>query len=263
MRFAANLSFLFADAPFEARFGRAARAGFRAVEFLFPYGHDLSRLKTLVVANDLRLALFNLPPGDWDKGERGLACLPGRGAEFREGVAQALEYAQKLGNRLVHCMAGIMPKGAELVQLEEIYLSNLSFACAEAAKAGLTVTIEPINPVDMPGYFLTSMEQAERMRARVGAANLKLQFDAYHCAMSGRDPVAEWRLHRAQIAHVQVAGCPGRHEPDTPQMTAFLEALKADNYSGFIGCEYHPRGMTEAGLGWIKPRADRGDSPVR
>ena len=263
MRFAANLSFLFADAPFEARFGRAARAGFRAVELLFPYEHDFSRLKTLIVANDLRLALFNMPPGDWDKGERGLACLPGREAEFREGVGKAIDHAQRLGNRLVHCMAGIAPAGVDPAVLEDSYVASLGFACKEAAKAGLTVTIEPINQTDMPGYFLTSMEQAERIRARIGAANLKLQFDAYHCAMSGRDPVEEWRLHHAQIAHVQIAGCPGRHEPDTTQMTALLEVLAADSYSGFIGSEYPPRGLTEAGLGWLRPRADRGDNPVR
>lgn len=250
MRLAANLSFLFADAPFMDRFARAARAGFRAVEFLFPYAHDARELRAALDDNGLVQALFNLPPGDWEKGDRGLAALPGREAEFRDGLAQAITRAQVLGNRLVHCMAGIVPEGADRRASEEAYVRNLAFACAESAKAGLMVTIEPINPTDMPGYFLQSMDEAAAIMDRVGADNLKLQFDAYHASMTGRDPLAEWREHHVRIAHVQVAGAPGRHEPDTAQMLALLAALRSDGYAGFVGCEYRPRGRTEEGLGW-------------
>lgn len=252
MRLAANLSFLFADAPFMARFAHAATAGFRAVEFLFPYQHDPRELRAALDGNGLRQALFNLPPGDWDRGERGLAALPGREAEFHDSVAEAIGYATALGNRLIHCMAGVMPDGAERLAFEHVYGRNLAFACAEAAKAGLTVTIEPINPTDMPGYFLRTMDEAARIMDRVGADNLKLQFDAYHAAMIGRDPLAEWRKHRDRIAHVQLAGLPGRHEPDTQQMTSLLDRLAGDGYAGYVGCEYRPRGRTEEGLRWAK-----------
>lgn len=250
MRLAANLSFLFADAPFMDRFARAAKAGFRAVEFLFPFDHDPKDLRAALDENGLVQALFNLPPGDWEKGERGLAALPGREAEFHDGVAQAIRYSEILGNRLVHCMAGIVLPGTDRDAAEGAYVGNLRFACGEAAKAGLTVTIEPINPVDMPGYFLQSMDAAAAIIECVGADNLKLQYDAYHAAMIGRDPVEEWRRHRDRIAHVQVAGAPGRHEPDTAQMTALLRTLADDGYVGFVGCEYRPRGRMEEGLKW-------------
>lgn len=252
MRLAANLSFLFADAPFIDRFARAARAGFRAVEFLFPYAHEAQELRAALDDNGLVQALFNLPPGDWEKGERGLAALPGREAEFRDGVAEAITRAQALGNRLVHCMAGIVPEGADRRASEEAYVRNLAFACAEAGKARLMVTIEPINPTDMPGYFLQSMDEAAAIMDRVGADNLKLQFDAYHASMTGRNPLAEWRRRRDRIAHVQVAGVPGRNEPDTAAMTAFLAALETDGYRGYVGCEYRSRGKTEEGLGWAE-----------
>lgn len=253
MRLAANLSFLFADAPFMARFERAAKAGFRAVEFLFPYAHDARDLRATLDENRLVQALFNLPPGDWDKGERGLAALPGREAEFRDGVETAIGYARTLGNSLVHCMAGVVPEGADRRACEDAYVGNLRFACAEAARFGLTVTIEPINPTDMPGYFLQSMDEAAAIMDRVGADNLELQFDAYHAAMMGRDPLAEWLRHRDRIAHVQVAGIPGRHEPDTAPLPALLAALRDDGYGGYIGCEYRPRGRTEEGLDWAEP----------
>lgn len=252
MRLVANLSFLFADAPFMARFARAAKAGFDTVEFLFPYDQNPADLRAALDENGLAQALFNLPPGNWDRGERGLAALPGREAEFHDSVAQAIRYAGALGNRLIHCMAGVMPEGAERPAFEDVYGRNLAFACREASKAGLTITIEPINPTDMPGYFLQSMDDASRIMDRVGADNLKLQFDAYHAAMISRDPLAEWRKHRDRIAHVQVAGLPGRHEPDTQWMTSLLDALAADGYSGFVGCEYRPRGRTEEGLGWAE-----------
>lgn len=256
MRLAANLSFLFADVPFMERFARAAKAGFGAVEFLFPYDHDPLHLRAALDSNGLMQALFNLPPGDWEKGERGLAALPGREAEFRGSVAEAIRYAEILGNRLIHCMAGIVPADADAKAFGDAYVRNLRFACAEAAKAGLTVTIEPINPVDMPGYFLVTMEEAAAILERVGADNLRLQFDAYHAAMIGRDPVEEWRRRRARIAHVQVAGVPGRTEPDTAQMAALFRVLADDGYGGFVGCEYRPRGLTEDGLGWARNFVD-------
>lgn len=250
MRLAANLSFLFADVPFGERFARARAAGFGAVEYLFPYDHDAGVLRTALNANGLAQALFNLSPGNWEAGERGLAALPGRETEFRESVAAAIGYAEVLGNRLLHCMAGIVPPGGEPAAFEETYLRNLAFAAAEAARAGLTITIEPINRVDMPGYFLTSMDEAARIIDLVGASNLKLQFDAYHAAMQGRDPVEQWRRHRARIAHVQIADVPGRGEPVSAPMAALMGALAGDGYDGFVACEYRPRARTEDGLGW-------------
>lgn len=253
MRLAANLSFLFADAPFRDRFARARAAGFRAVEYLFPYDFDPADLRAALDESGLTQALFNLSPGNWEAGERGLAALPGRAAEFRASVGKAMRYAEVMGNRLVHCMAGIVPANEEPAAFEEVYVSNLALACDAAAGAGITVTIEPINPIDMPGYFLTSMDEAARILRHVGRANLKIQFDAYHSAMQGRDPIAEWRRYRAQIAHVQVAGVPGRNEPDTAQMTTLIGTLADDGYDGFVGCEYRPRALTEDGLGWAAP----------
>lgn len=253
MRLAANLSFLFADAPFRDRFARARAAGFGAVEYLFPYDFDPADLRAALDENGLTQALFNLSPGNWEAGERGLAALPGREAEFRASVGKAMRYAEVLGNGLVHCMAGIVPPGEEPAAFEETYIRNLAYACDAAAGAGITVTIEPINPIDMPGYFLTSVDEAARIIGLVGCANLKIQFDAYHAAMQGRDPVGEWRRHRAQIAHVQIAGVPGRNEPDTAEMAALLNTLASDGYEGFVGCEYRPRARTEDGLGWAAP----------
>jgi hydroxypyruvate isomerase len=271
MRLAANLSFLFADAPFRDRFARARAAGFGVVEYLFPYDFDPADLRAALDENGLTQALFNLSPGNWEAGERGLAALPGREAEFRASVGKAMRYAEELGNRLVHCMAGIVPPGQERAAFEEAYIRNLSYACDAAAGAGITVTIEPINPIDMPGYFLTSMDQASRIIGLVGYANLKIQFDAYHAAMQGRDAASEWRRHRAQIAHVQVAGVPGRNEPDTAEMAALMNTLASDGYDGFVGCEYRPQARTEDGLGWaapwlsartVRPRAGKGGSRV-
>lgn len=256
MRLSANLSFLFGDAGLEARLARAAAAGFPAVEMLFPYEADLRALRRGLDRHLLEMVLINLPPGNWAQGDRGLAAVPGREAEFRDGVEAAIVAARVLGNRLVHCMAGVAPADADRQRIEDTYVGNLAFACGMARSAGLTVTIEPINPVDMHGYVLQTMDEAARIQDRVGAGNLMLQFDAYHAAMIGRDPAVEWQRHRDRVAHVQVAGYPGRHEPDTEPMISFLSTLAAEGYGGAVGCEYRPRGRTEDGLAWARNFGD-------
>jgi hydroxypyruvate isomerase len=254
-KFNANLSMMFTEVPFLERFARAAQAGFRAVEFLFPYDYPKEQIKAALDGAGLRLVLHNMPPGDWAAGERGLACLPGRESEFRGGVARALDYATHLGLTQIHCMAGIAPAGASAAVLRETYVANLRYACAEAAKAGLRVLIEPINTRDIPGYFLNRSAQAIELMDAVGASNLYLQYDIYHMQIMEGDlaPTMERLLPR--IGHMQLADTPGRHEPGTGEINyPFLFAhLDRIGYRGWIGCEYRPATTTEAGLGWVKP----------
>jgi hydroxypyruvate isomerase len=254
-RFAANLSMLFTEAPFLERFALAARAGFKGVEFLFPYDHPREQVKEALDDAGVRLVLHNMPPGDWAAGERGLACLPGRDSEFRGGVARALEYATHLGLAQLHCMAGIAPRDVPAATLRDTYISNLRHACAEAGKAGLRVLIEPINTRDIPGYFLNRSAQAIEIMDAVGASNLFLQYDIYHMQIMEGDlaPTMERLLPR--IGHMQLADTPGRHEPGSGEINyPFLfRHLDRIGYGGWIGCEYRPATTTEAGLGWMAP----------
>lgn len=254
-RFAANLSMMFADAPFLQRFERAAAAGFRAVEFLFPYDYSAAEVTQAARAVGLEVVLFNTVPGDWAKGERGLAAIPGREEEFRAGVARALEYADALGCRQIHAMAGLVPEGADRAAMRATYLENLRHAAEAAAKTGVSVLIEPINTRDIPGYFLNYTEEAAAIIGEVGAPNLKLQFDIYHRQVMQGDLAPAIETHLPLIAHMQFADTPGRNEPGTGEINyPFLfGAIDRLGYTGWIGCEYRPKAGTEDGLGWFRP----------
>ncbi|MBB4265462.1 2-oxo-tetronate isomerase [Roseospira visakhapatnamensis] len=255
-RLAANLSMMFTEVDFLDRFAAAAAAGFQGVEYLFPYAWAAGDIAERLRAHGLTQALFNMPPGDWEAGERGLACLPGREADFRAGVVEALSYAETLGCARIHAMAGIRPPEADPADLEAVYVRNLRFAAAEAAKAGRIVTIEPINPIDMPGYFLATQADARRFIGLADAPDdtLKVQFDLYHCQMSeggvSRAMDRQWPF----LGHVQIAAVPGRNEPDQGEMDVgwLLDRLDARGYEGWVGCEYRPRGATTDGLAWAR-----------
>lgn len=254
-RFAANLSMMFTELPFAQRFAAAARAGFEGVEFLFPYEHAPHDVAGWLQESRLANVLFNLPPGDWAGGERGLAALPGREAEFRVGVARAIDYALALGTPRLHMMAGLLPSGADPALHRATYLANLAHAAQALGRHGIELMIEPINPRDMPGYFLVTQQQAHALRLECGEPNVKVQMDFYHAQIVEGDLATTFRNHLAGIGHVQIAGVPGRHEPDEgeinyPYLFALLDAV---GYAGWVGCEYRPRGLTEAGLGWFTP----------
>ena len=257
-QFAANLSLMYTEHGFLDRFAAAAADGFKAVEYLFPYAHPAAELARRLEGLGLKQVLFNAPPGDFDAGERGLACLPGRELEFRRGLLdQALPYAQALRCPRIHLMAGLAPPGAEPAELRRTYISNLRWAAREAAAAGVEVLIEPINTRDIPGYFLNRQDEAHAIVQAVGAPNLKVQMDLYHCQIVEGDLAMKLRqyLPTGRVGHIQIAGVPQRHEPDVgelhhPYLFAVLDEL---GYSGHIGCEYRPRAGTSAGLGWFQP----------
>lgn len=252
-KFAANLSFLFADVPFPERFGRAARAGFTGVEYLFPYDYPANEVAAWLREDDLEQVLFNLSPGDWAAGERGLACLPHRQGAFAESVEQALNYAMVLDCPRLHCMAGLRPASVEEAELEDIYVANLRHAADRLATIGATVLIEPINSrIDMPAYWLDDVAKGFRLLDRVDRSNVKLQYDIYHAQIIAGDLARTLEANIDRIGHIQVADNPGRHEPGTgeinfPFLFAWLDRL---GYTGWVGCEYKPLGHTEAGLGW-------------
>jgi hydroxypyruvate isomerase len=254
-RFAANLTMMFTDRPFLDRFEAAAAAGFTAVEFLFPYEFEAGDIGSRLKEHGLMQTLFNLPPGDFQAGERGVACLPGRTDEFRRGVAKALAYADALQCERLHCMAGVKPAGRGDSEIYGTYLDNLAYAASECRAAGRTLLIEPINGRDMPGYLLNTTTMARRVIEDVGAENLKLQLDLYHCQISEGDLATRIRANSDLTAHVQIAGVPERHEPDTGEVNYpyLFDVLDETGFEGFVGCEYRPRARTEDGLGWLRP----------
>ena len=253
-RFAANLSLLFTEVPFLDRFALAARAGFQAVEFLFPYAYATSDIRQRLDANALTLVLHNLPPGDWDAGERGIACHPDRVAEFRAGVATGVRYATALGVHQLHCLAGKVPAGVSEAVLRKTYVANLAYAAQAVKDAGLRLLIEPINTYDIPGYYLNRTAQALSILDEVGADNAFLQYDIYHAQRSEGELAATITQHLGRIGHIQLADNPGRHEPGTGEINyEFLFALlDRVGYAGWIGCEYKPADTTLAGLGWVQ-----------
>jgi hydroxypyruvate isomerase len=256
-RFAANLTMLFNEVPFLDRFEAAARAGFTAVEFLFPYDHAPEVVAEKLRSNGLTLVLHNLPAGNWAAGERGSACLPDRVPEFREGVATAIRYAKALGVGQLNCLAGIAPKGATPELLRQTFVANLRYAAAELKAAGLRLLIEPINTFDIPGFFLNRTQQALDIIAEVGADNLFVQYDIYHMQRMEGELAATMRKQLAHIGHVQLADNPGRNEPGTGEINyPFLFRLLDEiGYAGWIGCEYKPAAGTVAGLGWFAPHS--------
>jgi hydroxypyruvate isomerase len=237
------------------RFDAAAKDGFKAVEFLFPYEVPAADIKRRLDANGLALALFNGPPGSWAGGERGIASIPGREEEFKQSIAKALEYASVLGNKRLHVMAGLIQAGQDRARHREVYVKSLAHAAKEAASLGITVVIEPINTRDIPGFFLNRQDEAHAICAEVGAANLKVQFDLYHCQIVEGDLAMKMKKYFAGIGHIQIAGVPERQEPDIgeinyPYLFRLMDEL---GYDGWVGCEYRPRGKTSDGLGWAKP----------
>ncbi|WP_315919808.1 hydroxypyruvate isomerase [Mesorhizobium sp. SP-1A] len=253
-RFSANLSMLFGEHDFLDRFDAAARAGFKGVEYLGPYDHPAETVAARLKKNGLEQVLFNLPFGDWGKGERGIAVLPERVEEFRRGVDTAIAYAKALGCGQVNCLAGIAPQGADRQKLEDTFVENLKFAAAKLEQAGIRLLIEPINTRDIPGFFLTNTRQALGIIERVGSKNLYLQYDIYHMQIMEGDLARTIEANLGRIAHIQLADNPGRHEPGTgeinyPFLYDFIDRI---GYAGWIGAEYKPANGTEAGLGWFK-----------
>ncbi|WP_342149652.1 hydroxypyruvate isomerase [Methylorubrum sp. SB2] len=254
-QFAANLTMLYTEHDFLDRFGEAARAGFRGVEFLFPYAFTKEAIHERLVRHELSLVLHNLPAGNWDAGERGIAVLGERRQEFREGVARAIDYAGTLGCRQINCLAGIAPEGVEHARLHDTLRENLSHAAGELKKAGIRLLIEPINTRDIPGFFLTNTRQAAALIEEVGSDNLFVQYDAYHMQIMEGDLARTIQENLPRIAHIQLADNPGRNEPGTGEINyPFLfRHLDAIGYRGWIGCEYRPATTTSDGLGWFAP----------
>jgi hydroxypyruvate isomerase len=251
-RFAANLTMMYNEHPFIERFAAAARDGFKAVEFLFPYEFAASELKARLDAHGLAQVLFNAPPGDWAGGERGIAALPGREDEFKRGIDTALEYAAVLGSPKLHVMAGMIAHN-DRARHRDVYLRNIAYAAQAARSAGITILIEPINTRDMPGYFLNTQDDAHGICRELDASNLRVQFDCYHCQIVEGDLATKLNRDIAGIGHIQVAGAPERHEPDVGELNYpyLFELIDALGYGGWIGCEYRPRAGTSAGLGWF------------
>jgi hydroxypyruvate isomerase len=251
-KFAANLSMLFTDAPFLDRFALARAAGFDAVEFLFPYAFEAEQIAERLQRHQLQLVLFNLPAGDWQAGDRGMACDPRRSDEFRAGVASALDYATELGVQQLHCMAGKTPAGLDPERARQTYIDNLRHAAGVLAPAGIRLLIEPINHYDMPGYFLTHSHQAVSIIAEAACPNLFLQYDIYHMQRMEGELSNTIQELLPFIRHMQIADTPGRHEPGSGEINYrhLFAHLDRIGYDGWLGCEYLPAGDTVAGLGW-------------
>ncbi len=249
---AANLSMMFNEVPFLDRFDAAAKAGFKAVEFLFPYEHQAAVLRARLDAAGLQQVLFNMPPGDWAAGERGLASLPGRAQEFRDNVKIALDYAATLGCPLIHCMAGIPPAGTSPITAAALFAANLAWAGEHAKTAGVRLAIEPINHRDMPGYHLNTMAQGAAVVDAIGVDRIGLQFDVYHCQTTEGDITKRLEKFLPVVAHMQIADVPLRNEPGTGEIGWEYVFRRIDElgYTGWVGCEYRPAGDTVTGLGW-------------
>jgi 2-dehydrotetronate isomerase len=258
-RFAANLTMMYQEHSFLDRFAAAARDGFSYVEYLFPYEHDTNELAALLKQHGLRQVLFNAPPGDWKAGERGIAALPGREDEFRDGFLRALEYAHALKCPRIHAMAGLAAGGADRAQLHAVYTANLAWAAEKARAAGVDLLIEPIAKRNVPGFFLNRQDEAHDLVTEIGAPNLKVLMDLFHCQVEEGDLAMKIRKYLAdpkqtRVGHFQVAGVPERHEPDTGEVNFgyLFDLIDELGYEGYIGCEYIPAKTTPEGLGWLE-----------
>lgn len=254
-KFNANLTMLFNEVDFLDRFGAAAQAGFKGVEYLFPYPYPKEQLTEKLATHKLTQVLHNLPAGDWAAGERGIAVIPGREGEFQDGVGKAIEYATALNCKQVNCLAGIPPKEANPEKVRATFVANLKFAAEKLEGAGIKLLIEPCNTRDIPGFYLNRSQQALEVIREVGSSNLFLQYDIYHMQIMEGDLAPTIERNLAAIPHMQLADNPGRNEPGTgeinyPFLFGFIDRL---GYTGWIGCEYKPKGKTVEGLGWVKP----------
>lgn len=253
-KFAANLTMMFNEVDFLGRFEAAATAGFKGVEYLFPYSYPKEQLAEKLSKHGLTQVLHNLPAGDWGSGERGIACLPDRVSEFQDGVGKAIDYATRLGCRQLNCLAGIAPKGIDQDKVRATFVGNLKFAADKLGKAGIRLLTEPINTRDIPGFYLCHTQQALEIFKQVGSDNLFLQYDIYHMQIMEGDLARTIEANIGRIAHMQLADNPGRHEPGTGEINfPFLfKFINQIGYDGWIGCEYKPKTTTVEGLGWLK-----------
>ena len=260
LKISANLSMLFVEHEFLDRFDAAAKAGFAGVEYLGPYDHEPEVVAARLKKNGLTQVLFNLPAGDWGKGERGIAILRDRVDEFRHGVDKAIDFANALGCGQINCLAGIAPESIERAVLEKTFVDNLTYAARKLKDAGVKLLIEPINTRDIPGFFLSHSRQALELIDRVGSNNLYLQYDIYHMQVMEGDLARTIETNFGRIAHIQLADNPGRNEPGTGEINCpFLYGhLDRIGYAGWVGAEYRPKASTEAGLGWFRPFARKG-----
>lgn len=252
-KFAANLTFLFNELPFMGRFAAAAQAGFKAVEYMAPYPYAAQDLKAALNANGLVQALFNLPAGDWDNGERGMACIPGREGEFKEGVARAIGYAHALDCKKINCLAGKLPPSVSREAAQATMIGNLRYAAAALKSEGIMLVTEPINSFDIPGYFVNRTSEALAILDAVDSDNLFIQYDVYHAQRMEGELGNTLKQYASRIGHIQIADNPGRHEPGTGEINYawLLRHIDAIGYEGWIGCEYKPKTTTVEGLGWL------------
>ncbi len=259
-KFSANLTMMFNEVDFLDRFEHAARAGFRAVEYLFPYGFSKGQLVDQLGSYNLDQALHNLPAGNWQAGERGIACLPGREGEFQEGVGLAIEYAKALKCPRLNCLAGKAPQGVPPEKIRQTLVDNLRFAAKALEREGIRLLIEPLNDQDIPGFYLVHTRDAIRVFDEVDHPNLWLQYDIYHMQIMEGNLTKTILAHLPRIAHIQLADNPGRHEPGTGEINFanLFRSIDEADYKGWIGCEYIPAGKTENGLQWIKPYLEKG-----
>jgi hydroxypyruvate isomerase len=251
-KLAANLTMLFNELPFLERFGAAARAGFRGVEFLFPYAFEPEQIADQLKHHELALVLHNLPAGNWDAGERGIACHPGRSGEFQQGVLEAIRYAKALDVKQLNCLVGIVPPGVSAEEARGVTVANLTFAAAALKENGIHLLIEPINTFDIPGFFLTGTKQALALIEATGSDNIFVQYDIYHMQRMEGELAATIKANLPKIAHIQLADNPGRFEPGTGEINYryLLGLLDEIGYPGWVGCEYKPKAGTVEGLGW-------------
>lgn len=251
-KFAANLTMMYNEHDFLDRFAAAAADGFKGVEFLFPYAYLVGDIRARLDQYGLTQALFNCPPGDWAAGERGIACLPGREDEFRRGMERALGYTNVLGNKCLHVMAGLT-QPYERSYSRDVYINNLAYAAQQAAQQDVTIVIEPINQRDMPGYFLNRLDDALTICREVGAPNISVLFDMYHCQIVEGDLAIKMKQHIHAIGHMQIAGVPERNEPDIGEINYPYLFRQMDDigYDGWVGCEYRPKAGTSEGLTWL------------
>ncbi len=256
-KFAANLTMMFTEVPFLDRFAAAADAGFEGVEFLFPYEHPAEAVASQLQRSGLENVMFNMPPGDWAAGDRGIACIPGREAEFRAGVDKALLYATQMGTTRLHAMAGIAPAGVDRDVCRETLIANLKYAAAKLSAGNITLLLEAINNRDMPGFFVSTQAESFAVCSAVGAPNIAMQMDCYHIQVAEGDISTKLRRYAPHCGHIQIAGVPERHEPSTGEIRYeyLFQLLDEIGYTGWVGCEYRPSGRTVDGLNWFKAKA--------